>query len=91
MTIGFLNLVQAIHRSFLPDDALDSLIKPSQRGNRLLAGVNLQQPRIQAVSQAMLAGLPNPKASLSQSLQKKHANYSLSMPLTARIAKPPMT
>ena len=46
MTIGFLNVVQAAHRSFLPDDALDSLIKPSQRGNRRLAGVDLQQRRI---------------------------------------------
>jgi hypothetical protein len=55
MAIGFLNVVQAAHRSFLPDDALDSLIKPSQRGNRRLAGVDLQQPRMQAVSYAVLA------------------------------------
>ena len=28
MVIGFLNVVQAVHCSFLTDDALDSLIKP---------------------------------------------------------------
>jgi hypothetical protein len=55
MAIGFLNVVQAAHRSFLPDDALDSLIQPSRRGNRRLAGVDLQQPRMQAVSYAVLA------------------------------------
>jgi DNA-binding transcriptional ArsR family regulator len=61
MAIGFLNVVQAAHRSFLPDDTLDSLIKPSQRGNRRLAGVDLQQPRIQAVSKAVLALAPKPQ------------------------------
>jgi hypothetical protein len=71
MTIGFLNVVQAAHRSFLPDDALDSLIKPSQRGNRRLAGVDLQQPRIQAVSQAVLALAAKPQGFTVRELAEK--------------------
>jgi DNA-binding transcriptional ArsR family regulator len=71
MTIGFLNVVQAAHRSFLPDEALDSLIKPSQRGNRRLAGVDLQQPRIQAVSQAALALAAKPEGFTVKELAEK--------------------
>ena len=55
MVIDFLNVVQAAHKSFLPDDALDSLIVPSQRGQRRLAGVDLQNPRMRAVCDAVLA------------------------------------
>jgi len=71
MTIGFLNVVQAAHHSFLPDDALDSLIKPTQRGNRRLAGVDLQQPRIQAVSQAVLALAAKPQGFTVRELAEK--------------------
>jgi hypothetical protein len=71
MAIGFLNVVQAAHRSFLPDDALDSLIKPSQRGNRRLAGVDLQQPRIQAVSKAVLALAAKPQGFTVRELAEK--------------------
>ena len=71
MAIGFLNVVQAAHRSFLPDDALDRLIKPSQRGNRRLAGVDLQQPRIQAVSQAVLALAAKPQGFTVRELAEK--------------------
>ncbi|MDJ0817186.1 MAG: hypothetical protein QNJ58_13330 [Desulfobacterales bacterium] len=71
MAIGFLNVVQAAHCSFLPDDALDRLIKPSQRGNRRLAGVDLQQPRIQAVSQAVLALSAKPEGFTIKELAEK--------------------
>jgi len=71
MAIGFLNVVQAAHRSFLPDDALDRLIKPSQRGNRRLAGVDLQQPRIQAVSHAVLALAAKPGGFTVRELAEK--------------------
>ncbi len=71
MAIGFLNVVQAAHCSFLPDDALDRLIKPSQRGNRRLAGVDLQQPRIQAVSQAVLALSAKPEGFTVKELAEK--------------------
>ena len=60
MTIDFLNVVQAAHKSFLPGDALDSLIVPSQRGQRRLAGVDLQNPRMRTVCDAVLALAPKP-------------------------------
>jgi len=60
MVIDFLNVVQAAHKSFLPDDALDSLIVPSQRGQRRLAGVDLQNPRMRAVCDVVLALAPKP-------------------------------
>ena len=52
-------------------DALDSLIKPSQRGNRRLAGIDLQQPRIQAVSQAVLALSAKPQGFTVRELAEK--------------------
>ena len=60
MTIDFLNVVQAAHKSFLPDDALDGLVLPSHRGQRRLAGVDLQNPRMRAVCNAVLALAPKP-------------------------------
>jgi hypothetical protein len=60
MVIDFLNVVQAAHRSYLPDGKLDELLEPSQRGKRRLAGVDLQKPRIRTVSEALLALAPKP-------------------------------
>src|SRR5210317_1661425 len=75
MTIDFLNVVQAAHHSFLFDDALDSLIKPTQRGNRRLAGVDLQQPRIQAVCQAVLALAAKPQGFTVRELAEKTRQF----------------
>ena len=60
MVIGFLNVVQAAHHSFLPDGILDALVAPTQRGQRRLAGVDLQKPRMRALSEALLALAPAP-------------------------------
>ncbi len=60
MAIGFLNVVQAAHHSFLPDGILDTLVAPTQRGERRLAGVDVQKPRMRAVSEALLALSPKP-------------------------------
>ncbi len=60
MAIDFLNVVQAAHHSFLPDGILDTLVAPTQRGERRLAGVDMQKPRMQAVSEALLALAPKP-------------------------------
>ena len=60
MAIDFLNVVQAAHHSFLPDGILDTLVAPTQRGERRLAGVDLQNPRIRAVSEALLVLSPKP-------------------------------
>ncbi len=60
MVIDFLNVVQAAHHSFLPDGTLDALVAPTQRGARRLAGVDLQNPRMRAVSEALLILSPKP-------------------------------
>jgi DNA-binding transcriptional ArsR family regulator len=60
MVIDFLNVVQAAHRSYLPDGVLDELLEPSQRGQRRLAGVDLQKPRMRNIGEAVLALAPKP-------------------------------
>jgi len=71
MTIDFLDVVQAAHKSFLPGDALDSLIVPSQRGQRRVAGVDLQNPRMRKVCDAVLALAPKPAGFTIADLTKK--------------------
>ncbi len=93
MVIDFLNVVQAAYRSYLPDDALDTLLEPTQRGTRQLAGVDLQKPRIRTVSEAVLALAPKPNGFTVAELAAKvrdlmpagdstytsrHASYDLS-------------
>jgi DNA-binding transcriptional ArsR family regulator len=93
MVIDFLNVVQAAHHSYLPDGILDRLAEPTQRGQRRLAGVDLQNCRIRAVAEALLALAPAPGGfSLSQLAQSvrpllpkgqdnyaaRHASYDLS-------------
>ena len=92
MVIDFLNVIQAAHHSFLPDGVMDSLIAPTQRGKRRLAGVDLQKPRMRAVAQALLALAPKPGgftlAELAEKVQpllpgpalqyaSRHASYDL--------------
>ncbi len=54
MVIDFFNAIQAAHRSYLPEGVLDALVQPTQRGARRLAGVDLQKPRMWAMSKAVL-------------------------------------
>lgn len=76
MAIDFLNVIQAAHKSFLPDDALDSLTIPSQRGQRRVAGVDLQNPRMRAVCDAVLALAPKPAGfTISDLTTKMHELY----------------
>jgi len=76
MAIDFLNVIQAAHKSFLPDDALDSLIVPSQRGQRRVAGVDLQNPRMRAVCDALLALASKPAGfTISELTSKIHQMY----------------
>nr|VFK25002.1 MAG: hypothetical protein BECKLFY1418C_GA0070996_12081 [Candidatus Kentron sp. LFY] len=60
MVIDFLNVIHAADHSYLPDGILDALAEPTQRGTRRLAGVDLQKPRVRAVSEAILALVPKP-------------------------------
>lgn len=61
MPIDFLNVVNAAHRSFLGKDVLDSLHRPTQRGAKRLAGVDLCKPRMRAASDAILSLASGPE------------------------------
>ena len=58
MIVEFLSVVQAAHLSFLPAEQLDSLAMPTFRGQRRLAGVDIQKPRLRAVAKALIALAP---------------------------------
>ena len=75
MLIGFLTAVQAAHVATLEADALDALPQPTRRGAQRVAGVDIQKPRLRAVTAGVLAlafaprnyrgraGSQNPRAS----------------------------
>jgi hypothetical protein len=55
MLIGFLTVVQAAHVATLEADALDALPQPTRRGAQRVAGVDIQKPRLRAVTAGVLA------------------------------------
>ena len=61
MVVGFMDVVQAAHLSFIDGQQFDTLAAPSVRGDRRRAGVDLQKPRMRAVAEAVsaLAAQPN--------------------------------
>jgi hypothetical protein len=52
MIVEFLGVVQAAHLSFLEAQPLDALATPTVRGEKRVAGVDLQKPRMRAVAEA---------------------------------------
>lgn len=82
MTIDFLNTVQAAHHSFLDDGVLDALPQPTQRGRRRLAGVDLEKPRLRAISAALLALACQPGGFTTQELAAKLAELWPDCPAT---------
>jgi hypothetical protein len=55
MVVEFLNVIQAAHLSFLDGRQLDTLAMPTVRGEKRVAGVDLQKPRMRAVAKAVVA------------------------------------
>ena len=56
----FLTTLDCIDAAFVPDQTLDQLPLPSQIGSTRVGGVDLNQPRIRAALQAVLALAPAP-------------------------------
>lgn len=58
--VRFLNQLYALDQAFVADDTLDQMAQPGQVGATRTAGLNLNQPRLRAVLQAVigLAALP---------------------------------
>jgi hypothetical protein len=55
MLVRFLGVVQAAHVSFIDAGQFESWAEPSQRGNRRLAGLDLNKARNRAVVQGLVA------------------------------------
>jgi hypothetical protein len=55
MLVEFMNTLQAAHLAFLDDGALEEMAQPARRGNRRLAGLDLNKVRTRSVAEALLA------------------------------------
>jgi hypothetical protein len=60
MAYRFLNVLHCAHVSVLGGEELDELSKPTQRGTRRLAGLDLAQERTRAALEALIALAPQP-------------------------------
>ena len=67
----FLNTLQAIDAAFISDDLLDRLPTRTQLGQTTIAGIHLDQPRMRAVLQAVLALAPTPNGFAASDLAAK--------------------
>nr|VFJ70137.1 MAG: hypothetical protein BECKDK2373B_GA0170837_12681 [Candidatus Kentron sp. DK] len=74
MVIDFLDVVQAANYNYLPDGIIDSLVEPTIRGARRLAGVDLQKPRMRTVTEAILTLAPKPDGFTMADLATKVSN-----------------
>lgn len=60
MTIRFLKFVKYAHISFLSQESLDDLPKPTRRGEKRIAGIDLNNARIRSVIESLLSLAPKP-------------------------------
>lgn len=67
----FLNTLQAVDAAFISDELLDRLPTPAQLGTTTVAGLQLDQPRMRAVLQAVLALAPAPNGFAAADLAAK--------------------
>lgn len=65
---NFLDVVQAVHQPTLSARHLDAWAAPSRRGEKRLAGVDLQKPRMQAVAAGVIALAANPRGFTAEEL-----------------------
>lgn len=71
IVVEFLGVVQAAHLSFIDGQQLDALAAPSVRGDKRVAGVDLQKPRMRAVAQALVAVAAQPEGFTSEQLGRR--------------------
>lgn len=67
----FLDTLRGIAAPFIADDFLESLAQPTQLGAARMAALNLEQPRLRAVLQAILALAPTPNGFTASQLASK--------------------
>lgn len=80
MVVDFLNVVQAAHVSFLDEGAFESMGLPTQRGNKRLAGVDLNKSRMRTVVEAVVALSPKPDGFSIQDLAQRVQALTSSKP-----------
>lgn len=66
--LNFLDVVQAVHQPTLSARHLDAWATPSRRGEKRIAGVDLQKPRMQAVAAGVIALAANPHGFTAEEL-----------------------
>ena len=67
----FLDVLQGVAAPFIPNDFLDTLAQPAHLGTVRLAGLHLDQPRLRAVLQAVIALAPTPMGFTASQLATK--------------------
>lgn len=71
IVVEFLGVVQAAHLSFIDGQQLDALAAPSVRGQKRMAGVDLQKPRMRTVAEAGVALAAQPEGFTSAQLARR--------------------
>jgi hypothetical protein len=71
MIVEFLGVVQAAHLSFLEGKQLDELAAPTVRGQKRMAGVDLQKARMRAVAEAVVAVAATPGGFTAEQLAER--------------------
>jgi hypothetical protein len=71
----FLNTLQAVDAAFISDDLLERLPTSTQLGSTKVAGIHLDQPRMRAVLQAVLALAPSPNGFAASDLAAKVRHF----------------
>lgn len=71
IVVEFLSVVQAAHLSFIDGQQLDALAAPSVRGDKRMAGVDLQKPRMRGVAEAVVALAAQPEGFTSEQLAQR--------------------
>lgn len=71
IAVDFLNVVQAAHVSFLDEGTFESMTLPTQRGNKRLAGIDFNKPRMRTVVEAVVALGAKPDGFRIQDLAEK--------------------
>ena len=67
----FLSVLRGVHAAFLNDEALDELPRPSRQGQKRVAGIDVNNPRMRVVIEAVIALAVQPGGFTVSELQAK--------------------
>lgn len=81
----FVGLLAELDMPWISDDTIEQLPRPSQRGNRRVAGIDLNKPRMRAALQSLLSLAASPDGFTAAELAS-HVSQQLSSTVTPRQA-----